>query len=109
MLEWKAYCHDRNERKIEPFNVFDHASFLDDCKKNARKNAKDYDRFCDQLRKDAMYYFWSKSEWEIVITPWVGQAPDVKIDVYDQIMINWEHFCKYVWEHGAELRRKEKK
>ena len=112
MLEWKAYYHEWNGNKIIPFNVFDHGRFYADCKKNARKNIHDYETFCDQLRKDTMYWFWSKCEWEIVLTPWVRRSSadvDIKIDVYDQLHLNWEQFCKYTWDHGAELRRREKK
>ena len=111
MLEWYAYYHSWNEDKIEPFNVFDHGSFLEDCKKNSKKNIHDYDAFCEQLRRDAMYYYWSKCEWEIVLAPWVRKNEDaeIKIDVYDQLRLNWEAFCKYTWEHGAELRRRKKK
>ena len=111
MVEWNAYYYDYNADKIEPFNVFDHGRFYDDCQKNARKNSKDFDAFCDQLRKDVMYYFWSKCEWELVLSPWTTQSEKaaIKIDVYDQVDLNWDIFCEYVWSHAAELRRREKK
>lgn len=35
-----------------------------------------------------MYYFWSKCEHEIILSPWTGQVDDIKIYIYDQIMIN---------------------
>ena len=111
MVEWNAYYYDYNADKIEPFNVFDHGRFYEDCQKNARKNPKDFDAFCDQLRKDVMYYYWSKCEWELVLTPWTSQSEKaaIKIDVHDQIDLNWDIFCEYVWQHAAELRRREKK
>ena len=109
MLEWKVYYHDFNRKEIVPYNVFEHGSFLEDCKKNARKNSKDFYLFCDRLQRDLMYWFWSKCEWEIVLKPWVGIAREEKIDVYDQVMLNWDQFCKYTWNHGAELRRRERK
>ena len=109
MLEWKVLVTGFNDKEIREYNVFDHFRFLDDCKKNARKNSKDYDKFCDQLRKDLMYYFWSKCEWEIVVTDWPRGENSIKIDVWDQVRLNWDHFCDYVWSHGAELRRREKK
>ena len=111
MVEWYAYEHDYNADKIVPFNIFEHGRFYEDCKKNARKNSKDFDSFCDQLRKDVMYYYWSKCEWELVLSPWTSQSEKaaIKIDVYDQIDLNWDIFCEYVWSHAAELRRREKK
>ena len=109
MLEWYVYYHDFNGREIKPYNVFCNSSLLEDCKKNARKNIHDYEAFCGQLRRDVIYWYWSKSEWEIILGPWCGKADEVKIDVYDQLKLNWDIFCKYVWDHGAELRRREKK
>lgn len=111
MLEWKVYEHDYNADKIVPFNIFEHGRFYEDCQKNARKNSKDFDAFCDQLRKDVMYYYWSKCEWEVVISPFVrdSEKAAIKIDVYDQVDLNWDIFCEYVWSHAAELRRREKK
>lgn len=109
MLEWKVYYHDFNGKKIVPYNIFAHGGFLENCKKNAKKNAKDEYLFREQLKRDLMYYFWARCEWEIVLKPLTGIAADEKIDVYDQVMLNWDAFCKYVWDHGVELRRKEKK
>lgn len=111
MLEWNVYVENFNGRKMETFNVFDHGRFLDDCRKNAKKHSKDYDAFCEQLRKDLMYYFWSKCEWEVILGPWIRReaCEEIKIDVYDQVKLNWDIFCNYVWEHAVELRRREKK
>lgn len=111
MLEWKVYEHDINADEIEPFNIFDHGRFYEDCKKNARKNIHNYDEFIKQLRMDLAYYFWAKCEWEVVIIPWTSrnEKTAVKIDVHDQIDLNWDIFCEYVWQHAAELRRREKK
>ena len=44
-----------------------------------------------------MYYMWSKSEYEIIVSPWVGRAEDIKIDVYSQVHMNWDRFVDYVW------------
>lgn len=111
MLEWNVYVEDFNGKEIVPYNVFNHGRFLDDCKRNARKNGKDYTKFCEQLRRDLMYYFWSKCEWEIILAPWIRRdtVKELKIDVFDQVMLNWDEFKAYVWNHGAELRRREKR
>ena len=65
------------------------------------------DEFEDGLKKYLMYYMWSKCEYEIILSPWTGRADDIKIDVYDQIMMNWNSFVDYVWslkeiKKGAE-------
>lgn len=111
MLEWYVYVGDFNGRRIETHNVFDHIRFMEDCKKNARKNYADKDAFLETLRRDLMYYYWSKCEWEIILQSWPpsDRFNDEKIDVYDQIRLNWGIFSEYVWSHVGELKRRERK
>lgn len=106
-LEWNVYYEDINNKKIDTFNVFHHWQFLEYCKKNAKQNKENYNTFVDQLKKDAMYCFWSKCEWEIILSDWPpsNKFKKEKIDVYDQLCLNWDIFCKYVWEHITDLRR----
>lgn len=49
-----------------------------------------------------MYYFWSKCEYEIILSPWAGQADDIKIDIYNQIMMNFDRFVDYCWSFKSE-------
>jgi len=109
MLSWKVWYGDFNSGRIETDDVFDHPGFRDDCRKAARKYAKDKDAFAEAVRKSLMYYFWSKCEWEIILSHWPPSEHSSrfraeKIDVYDQIMLNWEIFIDYVWEHKGELK-----
>ena len=57
-----------------------------------------------------MYHFWSKCEWEIIITDWPTSGKvEEKIDAFDQVMLNWPIFCAYILDHAVDLRRREKK
>ena len=106
MLEWNVLIGDFNHEEIKEFNVFDHWRFMEDCQTNAKKNAKDFAKFCDTLHMDLSYYFRGKYEYEIIVSDWPPSGKcDVKYDVYDQVMLNWEFFCNYVWSHAVELRR----
>ena len=53
--------------------------------------------FSEKLKREIMYYFWSKCEYEIILSPWTGRADDIKIDIYDQIMMNFGRFVDYCW------------
>ena len=104
-MEWNVYYHNINVQEMHTCNIFDH---LDFCKyvKKAAKEHKNKNEFAEQLRKELFYYFGSKAEWEIIITPWLGgnkEKESVKIDVYDQVMLNWDIFVNYVWENRKEL------
>ena len=51
-----------------------------------------------------MYYFWSKCEWEVLISPWVGgNDEEIKVDVAWQIMNNWDVFVDYTWNNRKKL------
>ena len=128
-LEYYVYYYNFNSRSIKKFNIFNHGRFLEDVKKDLRE-CETKEEFAEELYKDLIYYFWSKAEWEVVITPWTPYItiselnrlneerkkilkkydieprrlyvnPEVseKIDIYDQVMLNWDLFVDYVWQH----------
>ena len=104
-LIWNVYIEDYNSRCIETRNIFDHAGFRDDVKKEAKKCKDDRDSFEQAVKSNLMYYFWSKCEWEIILTGWVRREEfkEEKIDVYDQVMLNWGVFIDYLWENRRSL------
>ena len=110
-LVWNVYVGNFNSGRIEVHNVFDHFRVWQDLCKAARKY-KDSERplFEEEVRKTMMYYYWSKCEWEVIIDHWPhsDRRKDLKVDVYDQLRLNWRIFCDYLWENRAVLRRREK-
>ena len=94
-MEWNVYYHDSNARKIIQWNIFKVYDLL--------KSDLNKEDFIEQLRKSLMYYFWSKSEYQVLILPWVGEADDIKIDIYDQVMMNWDKFSEYVWTNKEKI------
>lgn len=128
-LEWNVYISDFNSKKIKTYNIFNHGSFAEDVKKLCKEDITK-EEFSEKLRKCVQYRYWSKAEWEIILTSWPpyidekeldrlnteheeyktkwGHSPyalDVrptvgeKIDVYDQVMLNWSAFIDYVWNN----------
>lgn len=110
-LVWNVYVSNVNAGEIEVHNIFDHWRLMDDLKKIARKYGKDREQFEEKVRIDLMYYYWSKCEWEIILSHWPNsdRCRDLKIDVWDQIEINWPHFIEYLWSNAAMLRRRPRK
>ena len=97
LIEWYVYYYDVNRKKINTYNIFEHSSFKKEfsvlLKCDLTKEV-----FADQLRHILMYYFWSKCEWETVLKPWVGDMNiGRKIDVYNQVMLNWDKFVEYAY------------
>ena len=97
-MKWNVFYYNINKKKIETFNIFEHRSFLRYVE--IAKELKTKEEFVEQLKSELRYYFWAKAEYEVLITPWVGGDREkcaVKIDVYDQVMSNFEVFVDYVW------------
>ena len=68
-MQWNVFRENANTRQVEVYNIFDHTSFKHNilqeysiCPSKAI--------FVDKLRRELMHYFWSKCEWEVVITDW---------------------------------------
>lgn len=124
-LHWFVYRNKADT--IEPYDVFKHGRFVEDVR-DALKSCPTRDQFEAELGRAAMYNFWAKCEYEIVLTSWpygvnksniekaakeledyalrwghyplrVGIDLEVseKIDIYDQLRLNWDRFVDYVW------------
>ena len=100
-LEWNVFVHDINKRKIKVFNIFNHKRYKHEIVE-LLNHRDDYtlEEFKEKVKSSTMYYYWCKYEWEIIIAPWVGDfdKESVKIDVYKQLEMNWNHYIKYLCE-----------
>lgn len=74
------------------FDEFAKEHFIDRTFK-FRDNLTCIDDFLEEkFKRECMYYFWSKCEYEVVIQSWPSKDIEKKIDVYDQLEANWNIF-----------------
>ena len=99
-LKWNVYYHSFNSDELKTYNIFKHGSFVEDVEKYLKKY-KNKEEFAEKLKSSLMYYFWSKCEWEVIITkkdnriimsPWVGSRKNPELDVTDDANFNWIGF-----------------
>lgn len=95
-MEWYVYYENFNAKKIVKWNIFNHCKFKEDVEKLLHGNLS-RDEFSGKLKDCLLYYFWAKSEYEILILPWIGDAKDIKVDIFDQVMMNFDRFADYIW------------
>ena len=97
MLEWYAIREDFNKRKIVNYNVL--SGWENEIKK-ARKNKKfnDYASLKEWLKREFMYYYWSKAEHEICVGGLFVKSTEEleKIDIYRQLEPNLDRITEYV-------------
>ena len=108
-LEWNVWVSDFNARKIETHNVFAHYGFWNDLVKFKRKYGKDREEFTKHVRSSMMYYYWSKCEWEVIIDHWPPSERyrKKKIDVFEQVDINFDKFMDYLWANLRKVKKLE--
>ena len=101
-MEWFVYNYNINKHEIEAFNIFKHGSFVKYF--NIHLNAmSDKEQFANAIKDELRYYFWSKSEYELIVRltdddhvfllPWCGSSDpeNEKVEVTDD---HWRDFAK---------------
>ncbi len=126
-LTWNAYIEDRNANTIKVFNIFNSFRFISGVIEANNKYKNDFE-FLKKVRSSLMYAFWSKAEYEVIITSWpphiekeeferltkedirfrtwVNLSMGEKIDVYNQVMINWEALKLYLLTNRKLIPKK---
>lgn len=110
---WNVFLEDSNRREIRTFNVFHNYTFDEQLKKEFRRYTrhKDLEKLKTEIKSWAMYCFWSKCEYEIILTsfPERKDFKQKKVDVYQQLMLNWDSFIECVLKNKAYFLRRELK
>lgn len=129
-LCWNVYEHDFNSDEIKVYNIFKHGRFFEDVKESL-KRCKNKEDFKERIKRHLFYYFGSKCEWEVIITSWppyiskeevnnlckraddgesryrtaVNLETARKIDIREQVMLNFDVFVDYVWSKKKTYRK----
>ena len=102
-LSWLVTYHDCNADKIKYYDVLKHR---EDFIKKLKKKCATKEEFAEKMRRECMWSYWSKAEWEMIIeiddsgrvwlSPWVGcREPDkVRVDVTDRTDFDWHRFAE---------------
>ena len=125
---------EKRERKMSKFNLFVkyyncNANKIEDYDvlkrreseiKKLKKKCATKEEFAESLRIEFMWRFWSKAEWELIVTkdgngrvdltPWCGcsDPESASIDVTDDKSFDWsgfadEHIKRQIFENRAKI------
>ena len=102
--EWFVFIEDINRKRIKVYNIFEHKDFVEDCDgawENYKNEHHDFSKFKEDIDSILMYYFWCKCEWEIILSnfPPSDSFQKKKIDVYQQVKMNWDKFIDYIFSY----------
>ena len=116
-FSWIVKIFDCNAQKIKDYDIL---KYREDDIKKLRKKYTTKEEFAEALRRECMYRFWSKAEWELIIEciedsrvilrPWCGcyNPDEVKIDVTDDTSFDWQgfaakHIKKQIFKNKAKI------
>ena len=108
MLTWKVEIFDINKQAIVDYDVL---KYYEDFIKKQKKKCANKEEFSEALRREFMYRFWSKSEYELIISvdldkvilsPWCGcrDSEKASVEVYDEAF-DWYAFASYHLSRSA--------
>lgn len=137
MMVWSVFYNDVNACKIVPFNIFRHKSFAEDVETLLKSDASMADfmeklrQILSYYFRGKCEYEQTVCSWPVYIDgeelmranneyegynikyghyPYkINIEPDIceKYSIYDQVMLNFEIFCDYVWAHKIQVTGKE--
>ena len=94
---YKVISWDFNSDNIEYYDIM---PFLIDSYKKIKKNKpKTFDEIKEFIINESRYRFWSRCEYEVIITGWPKQKREVKIDIFNQIMENIDVITAHFISH----------
>lgn len=95
-LTWNVLC--KNNSKIDSYNILGY-SFAEELAKDIKKyKIENRIQLKDHLKKEFMYRYWSKAEFEIMVGGLHSKYPEEfkKIDIWHQIKMNFDHIIDYI-------------
>lgn len=110
-IEWYAFCNVSysglvtNPGKLQYVNVI-RQDLIDRVKKLIRKNA-DYEEIKKEIDASLMCDYWSKSEYEVIVSNWTGPKFEQKIDIYYQLQPNIDRITEYLIKEIAPRKYKD--
>ena len=120
MLSWNVLIKDFNKKEIIYYDIFKNG-YYEELAKELKEGTNSKEEFIEEFRIKLMFQFWSRAEYETIVTSWppyidkeelnrlnqedfkyrtdVNLTVARKIDVYEQLRMNWNQFIDYVWSN----------
>lgn len=116
-LSWKVKNYFCNSNKVWDYDVL---QYREDQIKKLKKKCATKDEFSEAMRREMMWQYWSRCEYEVIVEidennriwlkPWVGclNPDEVKIDVTDDESFDWKSFAeeyigKQIYKNQAKI------
>lgn len=72
---------------------------------NKSKRPSTAEEWKEFVKGNGMYMFWSRCQYEIIVTGWPQQKNEVKVDVWQQIKMNMDLIVKILMEEFDKKKK----
>lgn len=109
-MKYNVILWDINKREFIPYDIFPYLRKEYQRAIEREEEPKTFDEFKEFIRKESMYMWWSRCQYEILLSDWPCQTTIKKIDVHYQIMMNIDIITKLFMEeiNGVTSNRERK-
>jgi hypothetical protein len=96
---FNTIIYNINHKKFETYNVI---TYLVKCYKEEGDKPRTLDDFKLFVERHARYQWWSRCEYEIVLSDWPSQTESEKVDIFWQIMNNIDVVAELLQESVSD-------
>ena len=99
MKEFNVIVYNVNSKEFVPYNIIPY--LVSRYKKIKKDKPKTFDEFKEFVKKESMYQWWSRCEYEIILSPWpYTSSPSERYDKKgeDDVEAWKEHWKKHLDE-----------
>lgn len=94
-MKYNVILWDINKREFIPYDIF---PYLKHVWAKDENKPKTFDEFKEWIRKESLYQWWSRCEYEIILSDWPSKTKSKKVDVHYQVMNNIDVITKLFME-----------
>ena len=94
-MEW--YVHIYENGSVRAINVFDNLDFYRGIKEMFDVPEQSYEEIEMRVKQLAKWKFFNNYEFVMSSWPESASARRYKIDIFDQLMLNWNHLIDYIY------------
>lgn len=95
MLKFNVIYCNVNSRRMEEYDII---PYLKECYKVSKSKPRTFDEFKQFIIRESRYQWWSRCEYEVIISSWPTGLGEEKWDIYQQIMMNIDLITKLFME-----------
>ena len=101
-MKFNVIIQDFNSKEFVSYDIFPYLTHEYEILKNKPSTYEDFKEF---IKAKSMYQWWSRCEYEIILTGWPNTDFHKKIDIYWQIMMNIDVITELFIKHIQQWKR----